>query len=153
MPTTLSVDVNGVKEAQSRIRSIKRAVQAGPRKVAHQVGDLVESRLQAEAPGTGSLRGSIRYRVTVVGQEMKLRFRAAWYAKFRTGTKPHDIWAGFYTGKSDKRFLFFGPAGGYVTHVKHPGARADDWVKRAYDSSRSAIHDVVVTVGRGVLGK
>jgi len=152
MPTTLTVDTHGIKEARSRISSIKRAAQAGPRKVAHAVGDLVEERLRSEAPGSGHLRGSIAYRVTAKAEVMQLRFRAAWYAKFRTGTKPHDIWAGFYTGKSDKRWLFFS-AGGGVSHVHHPGARPNDWVKRAYDSSLGAIHDLVVTTGRGILGK
>lgn len=60
------------------------------------------------------------------------------------GTKPHEIWAGWWTGKSDKKWLAFpsvsepkttpgvigsGPGGSagemqYRTHVHHPGTEA-----------------------------
>jgi hypothetical protein len=65
------------------------------------------------------------------------------------GTKPHEIWAGIYTGKSDKRTLAFQPnsrpkttpgnldagpgskSGAYVNPpmVHHPGTKARDFTK------------------------
>jgi len=65
------------------------------------------------------------------------------------GTRPHDIWAGYYTGKSNKRTLAFpsafspktrpgklasgtGRSGGptvYTPHVRHPGTKARNFIK------------------------
>lgn len=70
------------------------------------------------------------------------------YGDVNDGTKKHDIWAGWYTGKSDKKVLAFpsiyspktkpgsleigeGSSGGstvFSPYVEHPGTKARDFV-------------------------
>lgn len=146
-----TVTVIGRDRIMARVARVKTAAQAARSSLAHETGDLLKGALQAEAPGNGPLRDSVRYRTSTSQSKVTVRFSAAWFTRFVTkGTKPHDIWAGFYSGKSDKRFLFFEGEG--VTHVHHPGARANDFVGRAYDASRAGIAALVKAAGRVILG-
>jgi|SRR5579859_3524126 len=149
----VSVTVIGRDRVQARVKRIKTAAEAARSRVAHDAADLVRGSLRSGAPvRRGNLRNKISYRTTSSGDKITVRFKAPWYTHFVTrGTKAHDIWAGFYSGKSDKRFLFFDGSG--TTHVKHPGARANDFVKRAYDASRNGIREIVQAAGRTILGR
>lgn len=71
------------------------------------------------------------------------------YAYVNNGTKPHEIWAGAYTGKSDKRVLAFpsafqakteprvigsgpgmkGDVDTFRAHVHHPGTEAREFTR------------------------
>jgi len=71
------------------------------------------------------------------------------YGYVDKGTKPHDIWAGFYTGKSDKKVLAFaskstpktkpnvigsfsgsrGRVDTFRPHVRHPGGKPRNFSK------------------------
>lgn len=74
------------------------------------------------------------------------------YSYVNFGTKPHDIWAGTYTGKSDKKVLKFpgtfsaktipgviyslpGYSGGppvYTPYVRHPGTKPRNFEEAIY---------------------
>jgi hypothetical protein len=79
------------------------------------------------------------------------------YGYVNDGTRPHDIWAGAYTGKSNKKVLAFVPGGVpktqpgrldagpgspgtgaavYTPHVRHPGTEGrhyDRQIEREWD--------------------
>ncbi len=109
--------------------------------------------LRSEAPDrTGKMRSRISYATKLSGDGIEVRFSGPWYTHFVTGgTKAHDIWAGFYTGKSDSRWLFFEGSG--VEHVKHPGAQANDFVHRAYRSALGPIRELLHAASASLMGR
>lgn len=149
----VSVTVVGRDRAIRRIDAIKLGLTAVQRRVASQSGGLLKRAIQLEAPSrTGNMRRRIGYRTRSSGGNIQVRFTGPWYSHLVTkGTKAHDIWAGFYTGKSDKRFLAF--SGGGAAHVHHPGSRANDFPHRALDATRAAITEVVRVAGASLMGR
>ena len=142
------VTVIGKDRVMGRVARIKSATEIAQRKLATDAGLAVQAALREEAPG--HLGAKISRRSSVRNNKITVRFKAPWFTHFVTkGTKPHDIWAGFYTGKSDKRFLFFEGSG--VAHVQHPGAKANHFVQRAYDTSIAPIRALIVAAGRAIL--
>jgi len=149
----VSVTVTGRERAVQRVDAIRLGLRAVQRHVARESGQLLRAALRSEAPQrTGAMAKAIGYRTSTEGETVKLRFHGPWKTHFVTkGTKEHDIWAGFYSGKSDKRFLFFEGSG--VAHVHHPGANANNFVQRAYDRSISSIRDLVRAAGASLMGR
>lgn len=141
------IDVVGLNRVEERVSGVRSRVQSGPRLLARSAGEILRDQLKAEAPArSGRLRDSITFTTSVHGEEATVRFRGAWYAHFLRGTKAHDIWAGFYTGKSDKRFLFF--SGTPISHVRHPGEARNDWIARAYAGATVPIREALGALGR-----
>jgi hypothetical protein len=80
------------------------------------------------------------------------------------GTRPHEIWAGAYTGKSDKKVLAFpsmfspkttpnalsskaGASGGetiFRAYVEHPGTEARNWTKVETERRRAWFKEQMV---------
>jgi hypothetical protein len=101
------------------------------------------------------------------------------YGYVNNGTKPHEIWAGFYTGKSDKKVLAFVPgsvpkttignldagpgAEGtgdavYRAHVNHPGTKARrydlqierEWQPKFRKEMEDAMREAVAVSGHAI---
>jgi len=148
----VTVTVTGRDRAIARVDAIKVGQRAVQRHVASESGKLMRSALRDEAPGTGRMGKAIGYRTSTQGETVQLRFHGPWFTHFVTkGTKAHEIWAGFYTGKSDKQFLFFEGSG--VAHVHHPGAKANNFVQRAYDRSITGIRELLRAAGASLMGR
>lgn len=129
---SFSIKLHGEERVLERLRRVHRAMETAPEHAARGAGELVEDALRLGAPvRTGRLRAGLRMRVESRGSRATARFTSdAEYTPFVVrGTAPHDIWAGFYTGRSMERALHFGSV--FVEHVRHPGTRPDDFPKRA----------------------
>lgn len=151
---TIKTIVTGRDRTIARVNSIKVRAPQQVRQLARDAGKLLQAAIRDEAPARrGTTKRSIAYRTSSAQESVRVRFSGAWWTHFITkGTKAHDIWAGFYTGKSDKRFLFFdGSPAGRVVH--HPGARANDFVHRAYARSLAPIQYLIRVAGASLMGR
>jgi hypothetical protein len=66
------------------------------------------------------------------------------------GTRPHEIWAGIFTGTSGKQALFWAGAAHPVTHVNHPGTAANDFRKKAWASVGPEVRGILRQTGRAI---
>lgn len=150
---SVRVVVTGRERIGRRLDAIKVGARAVQRHVATEAGKLMRDKLRDEAPTrSGNMRRRITYKTNLNGDGVEVRFNGPWYTHLVTkGTKEHDIWAGFYTGKSDARWLFFEGSG--VTHVTHPGARANDFVHRAYRSALGPIRELLHAASASLMGR
>jgi HK97 gp10 family phage protein len=150
---SVSVFVTGRSRVMRRVDAIKVGARVVQRHVATEAGKLLRDKLRSEAPDrTGNMRRKIGYKTNLNGDGIEVRFDGPWYTHFVTkGTQAHDIWAGFYTGKSDTRWLFFEGSG--VTHVSHPGSPANDFVHRAYRSALGPIREMIHAASASLMGR
>ena len=151
---TIKTIVTGRDRAMARVSSIKARAPQQVRQLASDAAKLMQAAIRDEAPvRRGRTKASITYRTSSAQESIRVKFSGAWWTHFITkGTRGHDIWAGFYTGKSDKRFLFFdGSPAGRVVH--HPGARANDFVRRAYARSLAPIQYLIRVAGASLMGR
>lgn len=132
MPIT--IQILGLDALTTRLRTMKASWANAPRHVVHEAAEVLKKAIQAEAPSrSGALRRGIHYRTRAIGPAVAARFTSeASYTQFVIkGTQAHDIWAGFYTGKSSKRALYWPGAAHPTPYVRHPGTRADPFPSRA----------------------
>ena len=151
---TVEVTVTGRDQAIERVSGIKARVGSAQQRIATESARMMTDSLRSEAPvgATGNLRDRIGYRTRLALDEIQIHFHGAPHTHLVTGgTKEHDIWAGFYTGKSDKRFLFFEGSG--VAHVHHPGSTPNNFVKRGFYATIGPIRELIRASGAAVLGQ
>ena len=86
---------------QKRMTSIQAALDLAPRGLVQRAAASLKAALKAAAPAkTGELRRSIGYRSAATPAGYAAIFYAARHAIFVIGgTRPHEIWAGIYTGR------------------------------------------------------
>jgi hypothetical protein len=150
----ITVRIVGVEALTTRLQSMKRAWAEAPRVIVHEAAEVLKRALQDEAPErSGALKRGIRYRVVPLGPALVARFTSdASYAPFVIhGTQPHEIWAGFYTGRSDKKGLFWPGADHPTPYVQHPGTAANAFTDRAMWRVGPEVRAILDQTGRALV--
>ena len=154
MPVQIGlVGLANLGTAQKRMSSMERAFELAPRRTLYEVGLLLRTALREEAPSkTGALRRSIGFRTMPVPFGAAAIFRANRTAIFVIGgTKPHEIWAGIFTGGDQGKMALSWPGARHpVTHVHHPGTKANDFRKKAWTRVRPAVRSLLREHGRAI---
>lgn len=125
--TDVRVTVEGLGDAELRLKASAQAIQFALDRTAVQVEDLVESGAGQHAK-TGQLERSIFKARVQGGWEIGHDSQVAPYARFvHDGTRPHVI------EPDKKRALRWPVAGGFAfaKRVQHPGYGGDAWLRRA----------------------
>jgi hypothetical protein len=157
MPVRLEVlGLNGVGAAAKRLTAMAKALENSPKSVAHDAANEYRRSLKEAAPvKSGALRDSIGFRTqTGLGASALAVFHMATHGKYIiAGTRPHDIWAGFYMGGSGSKVLVFEMGGGLIhtPHVSHPGAAPNDFRKEATSASKANVTAILRKIGLGVV--
>ena len=150
----LTIRIVGVEALNTRLQTMKRAWAEAPRAIVHQAAELLKRALQDEAPErTGALKRGIHYRTQAIGPAIAARFfTAVPYAAFVIdGTAPHDIWAGFYSGGSDKKALFWEGASHPTPYVRHPGTKPNPFPDRAMVKVGAQVRAILDETGRALV--
>lgn len=105
-----------------------------------EIGPMMREELKKQAPvKSGRLKQSIRYRRVFHALGGSVQWTAHTpYAEFVVhGTRPHDI-----SAKATRAMRFMDKGGGvaFARHVHHPGAKANDFPKRAADALMPRIY-------------
>jgi hypothetical protein len=160
------VGVQNLRSAQARMLTMRQAFELSPRAAVSGAGRLLKAALKAHAPvghdrhnyagqlthHGGELRDSIGYRTIPVPGGVAASFTAARHAVFVIGgTRPHEISAGIFSGRSAKRALWWEGASHPVGRVSHPGTRANDFRKPAWLQARTEVRALLRTTGRAIL--
>ncbi len=67
------------------------------------------------------------------------------------GTRPHEIWAGFYTGRTASRALSWPGAAHPTPYVQHPGTKADDFPSRALLKVGPEVRAILESTGQALV--
>jgi hypothetical protein len=123
----IRVTVEGLADAELRLKASEQAVQHALDVTAVQVEDLVEAGVGKHAK-TGVLERSIFKARVTGGWEIGHDSQLAPYARFvHDGTRPHVI-------EPDKKRVLRWPVPGgfaFAKRVNHPGYAGDAWLRRA----------------------
>lgn len=150
----VTIQIVGVDALKGRFTSMRQAWAAAPRSIVNQAAQVLKKALQQEAPvRTGALRRGIRFRTQASGGAVIARFtsEAAYTPFVIQGTKPHEIWAGFYTGRSSKRVLAWSGADHPTPYVQHPGTRANDFPVRAMRKAGPLVRAILARTGQALV--
>lgn len=150
----ITIRIVGVEALNTRLQTMKKAWAEAPRAIVHQAAEVLKRALQDEAPvRSGDLKRGIHYRTQAIGPSLSARFYTdvAYTPFVIKGTQPHEIWAGFYTGKSDKRALFWEGAHHPTPYVQHPGTKANPFPDRAMLKVGPQVRSILDETGRALV--
>lgn len=133
--------IDGLDEVRGRFQGAVQQAQIAPRRIVNRAALLLRRYLRDAVPKrSGEGEKSITFVVGQVGSSVVAQFFGAKHLSYVIhGTKAHDIWAGFYTGRSNKKALYWPGAAHPVTHVRHPGTKPNDFRQPAMRRLRSSI--------------
>lgn len=119
-------------------------------RLAQDAGGIYEQYLKMAAPvRTGALRDSIHYVQRGAGSgRISLEYQMLEYGRYVIeGTAPHDIYP-----VNGRALRFYGSDGSLVFAkvVHHPGTRANDFPKAAWDAARPEVEAVLSRSGREI---
>ena len=138
-----------------RLDDISDRLPQAPRRIVDDAAEAMTRALVVEAPKrTGALAAGIHSRVEGGPGYARASFwaRAPYTPYVLGGTRPHEIVAGFYSGRSGKRTLAWPGMRHPVARVHHPGTRPNPFNVRAFQATLPRIRAIASKVGRWVLG-
>ena len=153
------VQVIGLDEAKRHMERSHDAMALAPRSVLHHAATLMRDALRHAAP-EGKTEPHSRDQIDFIITEDVARGYGARFLFPKVqmfvikGTAAHDIWAGFYTGKSSSKVLHFTTASGeevFTPYVRHPGTKPNDFRRKAWLEVREAVMEILRETGRAVI--
>ena len=147
------VGVQNLEATRLKLASVRKAFELAPKSIVHDAAIVYRRALKAAAPKkSGRMAESIGFRTVPLPIGVTAVFHANETAKFVIGgTRPHDIWAGYYTGKSDKKALYWSGADHPVPYVHHPGTRPNDFRKMAWLAAGPEVRATLRKTGSAIV--